>query len=300
MKIAVELEQALAQRAITGAPGRTVARRLAQGEGWTVADVVCTSGPLDRPFEEQHANVSIAIVLAGSFQYHGARSRELMTPGSILLGSHGQCFECRHEHGMGDRCLSFSYSPEYFEGLASAAGTGNGSQHFRILRLPPLRALSTLVARASAGLAGFMVPWEELGLELAAQTVQLAEGRSPQLFEAPSSTVARVSRITRMIERNPFIKLTLARLASEARLSPYHFLRIFQSMTGVTPHRYILRARLREAARRLLIEPEKILDIALDCGFGDVSNFNHAFRGEFQVSPQVFRRHSGIKRSSSS
>ncbi len=40
-----------------------------------------------------------------------------------------------------------------------------------------------------------------------------------------------------------------------------------------------------------LADPEaKVLDIAFDCGFGDLSNFNHAFRAEFGVSPRAYRR----------
>ncbi|MGE5321634.1 MAG: helix-turn-helix domain-containing protein [Actinomycetota bacterium] len=33
-----------------------------------------------------------------------------------------------------------------------------------------------------------------------------------------------------------------------------------------------------------------MVDIALDCGFGDISNFNHAFHAEFGVSPRSYRR----------
>jgi AraC-like DNA-binding protein len=233
------------------------------------------------------------VVLAGSFQYHGFRSRELMTPGSLLLGSAGQSFECRHDHGTGDHCLSFSYSPDRFERLAFDAGAGGAGSSFRVLRLPPLRPFAALTAEASAALAGAAVSWEELGLELAYHAVQFAEGLSPRTFDAAPSTVARVTRIVRMIERDPRAQLSLAHLAAEARLSPYHFLRTFRQIVGLTPHQYILRTRLREAARRLASEPEKILDIALDCGFGDVSNFNHAFRAEFRVSPRRFREACG-------
>ncbi|HWO02091.1 MAG TPA: AraC family transcriptional regulator [Blastocatellia bacterium] len=298
-KIAVELKDALARRAVEGAPGQTNVRVLARGDGWKVEDVICTSGPQDRPFEEQHAGVTIAIVAAGSFQYRGAirhsRGYELMTPGSLVLGNAGQCFECGHEHGAGDRCISFWYAPDFFERLASNAGARARGLDFRMLRLPPLRHMSSLIARAYAGLAAssqtlINVAWEELSAQLAVQTFQLAAGLLPQPNSAPPAAVARVTRSLRMIENHPEASLTLAKLAREARLSPYHFLRTFESLTGVTPHRYILRARLREAAMRLAVEPTRILDIALDCGFGDVSNFNHAFRAEFNVSPRAYRR----------
>jgi AraC-like DNA-binding protein len=92
-----------------------------------------------------------------------------------------------------------------------------------------------------------------------------------------------------LIERHPDAGLTLAALARDAGLSPYHFLRTFERLTGATPHQYILRARLRDAALRLADAPGKIVDVALGCGFGDVSNFNRAFRAEFGVTPGSWR-----------
>src|SRR5207245_11482053 len=92
--IALHRRQPLARRAVSGAPGRATARVLAEGGGWAVSDVLCTSGPGDHPFEERHAGVFIAIVAAGTFQYRSAAGRALMTPGSLLLGNAGQCFEC--------------------------------------------------------------------------------------------------------------------------------------------------------------------------------------------------------------
>jgi len=87
--------------------------------------------------------------------------------------------------------------------------------------------------------------------------------------------------------------LTLEMLAGVAGLSPYHFLRTFERITGVTPHQYVLRARLRRAATRLVTGPGKILDLALESGFGDLSNFNRAFRAEFGMSPRAYRRQAG-------
>lgn len=296
-KIAVELEQAVARRAATGVSGRPTERVLAKGDGWEVSDVVCTSGPRDRPFEEQHSRFAIAIVAAGSFEYRSGSGRELMTPGSLLLGNVDQSFECGHQHGVGDRCLSFHYAPDYFENLAADAGAAKPS--FRGLRLPLLRALSPLVTRACAGLARSGIngqvdtAWEELSVELAARVVQLAGSISRRSTGTPAGAAARITRAGRLIERQPDARLALGSLARQARLSPYHFLRIFERLTGLTPHQYVLRVRLRTAALRLAdVENArlKILDIALDSGFGDVSNFNRAFRAEFGVSPKAYRR----------
>jgi AraC family transcriptional regulator len=292
-KIAVELRRALEERTVGGTAGQLTSRLLAQGDGWTVEDVVCTSGPQDRSFEERHSCFRVVVVCAGSFQYRSGHGRELMTPGALLLGNAGQCFECGHEHGAGDRCLSFGYAPDYFERLAADAGVRSGTPRFGPLRVPPLRALAPVVSSACGGLIqsnskSLPVSWEELGVMLAAQAVHLA-GEATQRSAGPPSTEARVTRAVRIIDRDPAAALTLRDLARQARLSPFHFLRTFERLTGLTPHQYVRRARLREAAIRLATRPSRILDVALACGFGDVSNFNRAFRSEFGLGPRAYR-----------
>jgi AraC family transcriptional regulator len=290
-KIAVDLQRALAHRAGSDGPGQTTARVLAQGDGWSITDVICTSGPRDRPFEERHAEFRIAVVVAGSFQYRSAKGRALMTPGSLLLASAEDTFECAHDHDSGDRCLSFGYAPGYFERLAAGMPAMRSELNFPIVYLPPLRAFSPLIARASAGLAkSAAVSWEEISIQMAAAAISQARGITRAATQAPPAALARVTQAVRMIERQPDANLSIETLSRESRLSPYHFLRTFQNVTGVTPHQYILRTRLREAALRLVHERTRVTDIALDCGFGDLSNFNHAFRAEFGLSPRAYRR----------
>jgi AraC family transcriptional regulator len=268
-------------------------RTLATGDGWSVEDVVCARGPQDRPFDEQHNRVTIAVVARGTFQYRGSGSngRELMTPGSLLLGNPGQCFECGHEHGVGDRCVSFRFTPECFDAMTAGAVAGGADRVFRSLRLPPVRTLSPVIADACAALTGSTdVAWEELGVRLAVQAVQVDRELDGDRTAISPDAVARVTRIVRMIDARPAATLTLGLLAREAKLSPFHYLRTFENLTGTTPHQYILRTRLRAAAVRLTTTPAKIVDVALDAGFGDVSNFNRAFRAEFGVSPTAYAK----------
>jgi AraC family transcriptional regulator len=294
-KIALELERALARRAAAGAAGQQRGRPLARGDGWLAEDVICTCGPHDRSFEERHSWVSIAIVVAGTFQYRvdsaSGGAAQLMTPGALLLGNPDQYFECGHEHGVGDRCISFRYSPEHFEQLVADAGFRPAAARFDVPRLPPIRPLAPVVARSYAGLArSIAAPWEEIGVELAVTALRAATGVEPRRPGPPRDALARVTAVVRTIEHGAASDLTLTTLARSTGLSAYHFLRTFARVTGVTPHQYLLRTRMREAALRLAAEPARVVDIALDSGFGDLSNFNRMFRSEFGIAPRGFRR----------
>src|SRR5689334_353398 len=106
----------------TPAPALSVPsiRMLAEGAGWRVAEVTCRAGSQDRAYQEQHGWTCIAAVLEGTFQYRAASGQALMTPGSLLLGNAGACFECGHPHSRGDRCVAFHLSPDFIADTAGA------------------------------------------------------------------------------------------------------------------------------------------------------------------------------------
>ena len=87
------------------------------------------------------------------------------------------------------------------------------------------------------------------------------------------------------MDANAHEPIGLDSAAGEAGLSPFHFLRLFRDVLGVTPHQYLVRARLRRAARLLADEERSITDIALDVGFADLSNFVRTFHRAAGVSP---------------
>jgi AraC-like DNA-binding protein len=280
------LAVALAHKAYAGARGAVDRRVVAAGQGWRVVDVVCTCGPRDRPFEEQHEVASISLVLSGAFVARSGHGSSLLSPGSLFLGTVGRSFECSHDHGEGDRCLSFQFDAGLFERLAHDAGAARGA--FPCHRLPPLRALARLTAQARAALAA-PERLEEIALELAGAVLELAADTRPDR-SATARHQARIAEVLRQAAPRIAEPLTVGELARTAGLSPYHFLRTFKRVTGVTPHQWLLRARLREAAERLVSSRAPITDIALDVGFDDLSNFINSFRAEFGVSPRCYRK----------
>jgi AraC family transcriptional regulator len=267
-----------------GAPS---GRPMGRGEGWSVSEFTCRLGPQDRPFEERHDHATIAAVLEGSFQYRTAVGTALLYPGALLLGNAGACFECEHQHSVGDRCVSFRFALPLFEEIAAAAA---GSYRFRFstAMLPPRPQFAASLAELSTGISN-QTALEECALRLA-ETVLAAVAGDARPAPAPSSRdLSRVTRALRYIEEHADDSMDLADLAGVACMSKYHFLRTFRRLVGVTPHQFLLDLRLRRAAIRLRTTLMPISAIAFDTGFGDLSAFNARFRRVFGMSPGQWR-----------
>jgi AraC-like DNA-binding protein len=221
----------------------------------------------------------------------------LLYSGSLLLGNPGACFECRHEHGVGDRCIAFHFDVGLFEEIAASVA---GSSRFRfpaaMLPAHPQRARPTVESDLQAKGHGRMAP-DELAISLAEAVIAVTAGTAASSLSSSSSPSAldqrRVSMVLRHIERNFDQPLQLDELAAVACMSKYHFLRTFRRIVGLTPHQFLLDQRIRRAATALCTTQTSISAIAFDAGFGDLSTFNGRFREVFGVSPGGLRRAGG-------
>jgi AraC family transcriptional regulator len=83
--------------------------------------------------------------------------------------------------------------------------------------------------------------------------------------------------------------LTLAEIAREVHMSPYHFSRMFKVSTGLSPHQYIMRQRI-ERAKALLSDTDLPVGmVAREVGFASPSHFAQQFRRLVGLSPRSFR-----------
>jgi AraC-like DNA-binding protein len=214
-----------------------------------------------------------------------------LTPGALLLGNAGSCFTCGHDHGEGDRCLSFHFEPAFFEQIA--AGVNARAMNFVRSSLPALRSLAPLAARATV-LVDAEGSIEELALDLAGTV--LRENSKHRLPTISRRDERRVTSVVRHLEQRFIEPCPLEDLASLAGLSAFHFLRVFKATTGLTPHQHILRTRLRAAAATLARTRVPITEVALAVGFEDLSNFTRTFRAEYGTTPSRYRaQHSGSR-----
>jgi AraC-like DNA-binding protein len=234
---------------------------------------------------EQYGCHSISYVRKGSFgcQTRG-RSFELVA-GSILVGHPGDEFMCTHDHVCGDECLSFFLGPEVVQAI------GDRTELWRVGATPPLPELMVLGEMAQAAADGRSdIGLDEVGLAFANRFVEVISGRSTKSVSATAMDRRRAVETALWIDAHSHQPIDLEDAAKQADISAFHFLRLFSGVLGVTPHQYLVRSRLRHAARLLADDERAITDVAYDVGFGDLSNFVRTFHRAAGVSPRRFRQ----------
>ncbi len=257
---------------------------LLQRPSISVSDFRCSAGPDDTPFVEQYRCHSVSYVRKGSF---GCRTRgrqfELVA-GSILVGHPGDEFMCTHDHVCGDECLSFFLDPELVETI------GDRGEAWRVCAAPPLPELMVLGELAQASAEGRSdIGLDEVGQMFVSRFVEVVSGRPRTSAPATARDRRRAVETALWIDAHSHREIELEDAAHQAGISPFHFLRLFSGVLGVTPHQYLVRSRLRHAARLLADEDRSITDVAYDVGFGDLSNFVRTFHRAAGVSPGKFR-----------
>lgn len=252
-----------------------------------VVDYVCSAGPADRPYVEVHDEYRVAYVRRGSFGCRiGGRGYELVA-GSVMAVRPQVEYLCTHEHhARGDECLSVRLSCELVERLCGRQSA------WRAGCLPPVPQLMVLGELAQAAAGGRSnVGVDEAALLFAARFVALSsEAHVSNTRTLAARERSRAVQAALWIEANSAQPMALRDTARQAGMSAFHFLRLFSKVLGVTPHQYLVRLRLRHAARLLAEEGRSITDTALEVGFSDLSNFVRTFRRAAGVSPRAFRR----------
>jgi AraC-like DNA-binding protein len=259
-------------------------RTLLEGNRISVTEFRCTAGPDDKPFAEAFPAHSISYVRKGSFGCHCRGRFHELVAGSMLVGFPGDEYVCTHDHVVGDECLSFSLAPELVDAIGDTGA-------FRVGSVPPLPELMVLAELAQTAADGSSdVGLDEVGHLLAARFVEAVSGRKAKRLTAGLRDRRRAVESALWIDANSHKPIALDDAAEQAGISPFHFLRLFSDVVGVTPHQYLVRSRLRHAARRLADDDSPITDIAYDVGFGDLSNFVRTFHRAAGASPMRFRQ----------
>jgi len=257
----------------------------------SVLEYRCQAEKGERPRVEEFAGPSLAIVCSGRFAFRSGHAAQLLANDFLLLGNPGQAYEISHPDAGGDRCLIFHFQEPVLAEIGDARRRWRGRRYFARSVLPPLPRATALRRLVEAGAAA-RLEIDEVAIASASHAMAEAGAGDPRAAPPPARdrrTRESIHRVAEWLERSIGEEVRLSEVARLAELSPYHFLRTFKREIGVTPYRFLVRARIRRALELLMEPGATVTEIAYAVGFGDLSNFVHTFRREVGSTPGRWR-----------
>jgi AraC family transcriptional regulator len=255
--------------------------------------------PAASVLENTHvSNATVALVTAGraNVQVHvgGARLQVLAEPGRIGL----LCPEYEVKSVSWRGSLEVAYVEVCGPLLGPLASGRSGAYRPLLSSLHGIRdtqvqtLISAMRAELSTGCCTGRIYAESLSLALAACLTKKYSEISSNTGERrrPQLTSSQLRLIQGYIKENFANNPSLVELASVARLSPYHFSRLFKNTVGITPHQYVLRERIAESRILLNSGSMSIAEVALSLGFASQSHFSDVFRKMTGKTPKDEQR----------
>lgn len=236
-----------------------------------------------------HEEFAVGITLAGLQEFTCRGSRFRSAPGDIILFNPGDV----HNGNPGDKAaleyiMLYMDSGEFYP-LVACAGHRIGPEcrmpenHFRD---PVLKSLilkmSTLISheRKSA------IEYEHCLYELAAGLAKRLGLFRPDAWKRDKDTL--LMRVREYMHDNIAEDISIDLLSGVANMSKFHFIRLFRTQFGLTPHKYLLNLRVNRA-RNLLELGTAPTDAAQELGFFDVSHLNRHFKRVYGLTPKQYQ-----------
>lgn len=177
------------------------------------------------------------------------------------------------------------FDPAIVTGLAreiSQGGAGRSEIPHPVIRNRAIAARFETLFRAVTGAAADGLLREELLLQLVADVMH-----ERGAFEERPPVPASIRAARDLIDDDPLAAVSLADLSRESGLSRFQVLRGFAKATGLTPHAYLVQARIH-IARRLIAQGMPLAEAAFASGFADQSHMTRVFVRKYGLSPRLY------------
>lgn len=240
-----------------------------------------------------HDTYALGTVEIGGETFIARGERHYVRHGSLVLLNPGDIHDGETADPTGWRYRMLYPAREVLAHVASAiAGRPAPAPHFRRAVVEDPEAAQLMLAAHHAAERSRSALERETRLMEALALLVTRHGDPAPLPAKTNGDRASIRRVRDLIEGGLGEDLALETLAAEARMSSWHFLRVFRRETGATPHLYVLQRRLARA-RRLLEAGEPPAAVAAATGFTDQSHLTNRFRRTYGVTPAVFRLANG-------
>jgi hemolysin activation/secretion protein/AraC-like DNA-binding protein len=237
---------------------------------------------------------------AGLAYWLGPAESRLVAERELIVRAPGSPSRLRASQLSDIRAHAFAFDPARLSGILTLSErqfftklAAAGTDRFFSSDHPAALLFKALLSQTAGGLAGRAQLFGVLG---ALFDASLANHPGEAAGPCPAS-----ARFRELIARLPEIELlhhTTADLAKMCGCTPRHFTRLFREEFGVPPRSRQTELRLATASQLLLESQSKIIDVAFESGYRNLSLFNSLFKRRFKMTPSAWRRRNwvGVKK----
>lgn len=263
--------------------------------------------PCQRPYEEhRHTAFELSLICAGKGTYRAGTQSYCFQPGDVFLFSSNEP-HCIVEV-LGGTALDimnlqfeprFLWSPEnllfqvhypdiffnrnekYSHLLASSSAPGNGIAN-------GLRAIEQEFLKSETDYK-LMVKLQILELLVRIRRTY-TDCFTESIRPVNASYLTQMEHALDYVDRNLTGELQLENVAKEAAMSPAYFSSLFKKLNGMTLWEYVQSRRIELAADQLVSSDKNVSEIAMECGYNSISNFNRSFKMITGQTPVAYRK----------
>ena len=255
-------------------------------------------GPHGRLHDFGVPDILLGVCVSGSAQMQYARrgdtQQALVRPGHFTLLNVGEQQRSIEWTGTRETLYIRVETAQLERYLPERADTGRVevNPQYGVADPQVVRLAACMYDEAVSGCPTGQAYAESLSLALATYLLKRYSpaGGPEDIGGGNTFTTVVSSRIVDYIRSRLGHEITLTELADVAGLSPHYFLQIFRNTFGMTPHRYLLSERIKEAKDLLRRDHGSISEIGLDLGFSDQSHFTRTFRRLTGTTPRRFKK----------
>lgn len=193
------------------------------------------------------------------------------------------------------RFLMLSLTPDFLADSVAEWGTSDRLElSFAYSHDDPfVRELClALMKELETGASGGRLYGESLGASLAVHLIQNYSSGKTRAHDCRGGLAKyKLRQAVEFIHSNLAEDFSLKTLSDLVALSPFHFTRMFKKSTGLPPHQYLIKCRVKRAKQLLLSSSESLANIAVQSGFCDQSHFTAHFKRAYGVTPKTFLHH---------
>jgi AraC family transcriptional regulator len=238
-------------------------------------------------------------MLMESRPHHGPWQRFVLQQGDLLLRANRPCpYEVRWR-GLAEPIRSIEVHVDRHL-VASVAEEVTGRDPARVSLLSPTGFRDPLLSQLTLALSRELndaAPAGKLYARTAGRLLAVhllrhysTPSATPEVVGGPGLSRRQLGRVLDYVRAHLQADLTLEELAAQVGFSAYHFARLFRQATGETPHRFVLRERIRRAKQLLSGTELPLATVALESGFANQSHLTSMFKRHVGRTPRQYRR----------